>query len=60
MLGLGWWFLGGMGAAAVQAVWHVMLIRQRGREACFKAFRVNHGIGLAVFLGTAIDLALRG
>ena len=58
-LGLGVWFLAGIAVAAVQALWHVTLIRERAREACFKAFRVNHWLGFAVFAGTAIDLAIR-
>jgi len=45
--------------AAAQALWHVKLIRGRTREGCFKAFRLNHWLGFAVFAGTAIDLALR-
>jgi 4-hydroxybenzoate polyprenyltransferase len=58
-VGLGAWFLGGIAVASVQAIWHVTLIRSRTREGCFKAFRANHWLGLAVFVGTAIDLALR-
>jgi 4-hydroxybenzoate polyprenyltransferase len=58
-LGLGRWYLAGIGVAALQAVWHVTLIRGRTREGCFKAFRVNHWLGFAVFAGTALDLGLR-
>ena len=58
-LGMGGWFLLGMAAAAVQAVWHFTLIRERDRDGCFKAFRLNHWLGFAVFVGTAVDLALR-
>jgi 4-hydroxybenzoate polyprenyltransferase len=58
-LGLGRIFLLGIAAAAVQAVWHFSLIRQRSREGCFKAFKLNHWMGAAVFAGVAIDLALR-
>ena len=58
-LGLGACFLAGMAVAAAQALWHFTLIRGRTREGCFKAFRANHWLGLAVFAGTAIDLALR-
>ena len=45
--------------AAAQAAWHWTLIRGRGREGCFRAFRANHWLGFAVFAGTAVDLALR-
>jgi 4-hydroxybenzoate polyprenyltransferase len=58
-LGLGAWFLAGIAVAAAQALWHLVLIRGRTREGCFKAFRLNHWLGFAVFAGTAIDLALR-
>jgi 4-hydroxybenzoate polyprenyltransferase len=46
--------------AAAQAVWHYTLIRDRSREGCFKAFRLNHWLGAAVFAGVALDLAIRG
>ncbi|WP_210756990.1 4-hydroxybenzoate octaprenyltransferase [Azohydromonas sediminis] len=58
-LGLGAWFLAGVGVAALQALWHWTLIRERRRDGCFKAFRLNHWVGFALFAGTALDLALR-
>jgi 4-hydroxybenzoate polyprenyltransferase len=58
-LGLGGWFLAGIGMAALQALWHFALIRTRTREGCFKAFRLNHWVGFAVFAGTVLDLAAR-
>jgi 4-hydroxybenzoate polyprenyltransferase len=58
-LGLGVWFLAGIAAAAAQVAWHWTLIRHRTREGCFKAFRLNHWLGFAVFAGTVLDLALR-
>jgi len=45
------WFLLGMTVAAAQAIWHGWLIRDRQREPCFKAFRLNHWVGFAVFCG---------
>jgi 4-hydroxybenzoate polyprenyltransferase len=59
MLGLGGLFLLGVAAAALQAVWHFTLIRHRTREGCFKAFRLNHWVGFAVFVGVALDLGVR-
>jgi 4-hydroxybenzoate polyprenyltransferase len=59
LLGLGGWFLLGVAAAVAQAAWHVALIRTRSREGCFKAFRLNHWLGFALFAGAAIDLAAR-
>jgi 4-hydroxybenzoate polyprenyltransferase len=58
-LGLGTVFLLGIAAAAAQAVWHYAMIRTRTRDGCFKAFRLNHWLGFAVFVGVALDLGLR-
>jgi 4-hydroxybenzoate polyprenyltransferase len=59
LLGLGWVYQLGIGAAAAQAAWHYTLIRRRTRDGCFQAFRQNHWLGFAVFAGVALDLALR-
>lgn len=48
-------FLLGIAAAALQAAWHFTLIRGRGREGCFKAFRLNHWVGFAVFAGVVLS-----
>jgi 4-hydroxybenzoate polyprenyltransferase len=45
-------------AAAAQAAWHYTLIRDRTREGCFKAFRLNHWLGFTVFAGVAAGYAL--
>jgi len=42
----------------MQALWHWTLIRGRTREGCFKAFRANHWLGLAVFAGVVVDLVV--
>ncbi len=39
--------------AVSQVVWHFTLIRSRTREGCFKAFRLNHWLGAAMFVGVA-------
>ncbi|HSV70136.1 MAG TPA: 4-hydroxybenzoate octaprenyltransferase [Methylibium sp.] len=57
--GLGPCFAAGLACAAVQALWHWTLIRDRGREGCFRAFRLNHWVGFALFAGIAADLARR-
>jgi 4-hydroxybenzoate polyprenyltransferase len=44
-----WWL--GVGVALLQVVWHYSLIRQRTRDGCFKAFRLNHWVGAALFAG---------
>ena len=50
-----WWWLA-LAAAAVQALWHGWLIRSRERGDCFKAFRLNHWLGMTVFLGVVLSL----
>jgi 4-hydroxybenzoate polyprenyltransferase len=45
-------------AAGAQALWHYTLIRDRSREGCFKAFRLNHWFGFTLFVGTAVGYAL--
>ena len=52
------YFLAGIFVAAAQALWHYFLIRSRTREGCFKAFRLNHWLGLAVFGGVALSLSV--
>jgi 4-hydroxybenzoate polyprenyltransferase len=47
------------GLALAQAAWHYGLIRSRSREGCFKAFRLNHWLGLTVFAGIALGFALK-
>ncbi len=41
-----------------QVLWHYSLIRSRAREACFKAFRLNHWLGFTLFAGIAVSYAL--
>ena len=56
--GLGVPFWAGIAAAAAQAFWHWRLIRSRTRDGCFKAFRLNHWLGFAVFAGIVAGYAL--
>ena len=58
-LGLGTIYLLGIAAAGAQALWHYTLITDRSRDGCFKAFRLNHWLGFAVFVGVIFDLGLR-
>ena len=46
-------------AALAQVIWHYTLIRTRSRDGCFKAFRLNHWLGLTVFAGIALAYAVR-
>ncbi|MDP3254037.1 MAG: 4-hydroxybenzoate octaprenyltransferase [Hydrogenophaga sp.] len=51
------WVLGAMLLAALaQVVWHFQLIKDRSREGCFKAFRLNHWLGFTVFAGVVLGL----
>lgn len=54
----GLWLWLGLVIALVQVLWHLSLIRDRSREGCFKAFRLNHWLGLSVFAGVALSHAL--
>ncbi|WP_222622363.1 4-hydroxybenzoate octaprenyltransferase [Ramlibacter albus] len=56
---LGAFFALGLLAAAGQAAWHWSLIRDRTREGCFRAFRLNHWVGFAVFAGIVLGYATR-
>jgi 4-hydroxybenzoate polyprenyltransferase len=47
--------LAGLVAAALQAAWHFWLIKDRSRDGCFKAFRLNHWLGFAAFVGVALS-----
>ncbi len=57
-LALNWAFALGVALAVAQALWHGWLIRHRERAGCFKAFRLNHWLGFAVFAGIAVSYAL--
>ncbi len=58
LLGLRWWFVGGVVVAAGMALYHYTLIRNRDRMRCFAAFRHNNWLGAALFAGVALDYAL--
>jgi 4-hydroxybenzoate polyprenyltransferase len=53
------WLALALAVAAAQVVWHAWLIRDRSREGCFRAFRLNHWLGATLFAGVALPLALR-
>jgi 4-hydroxybenzoate polyprenyltransferase len=58
-LRLGAAYFAGVAVAAGMAAWHHTLIKDRSREGCFRAFRLNHWLGLAVFAGVMCDAAWR-
>jgi 4-hydroxybenzoate polyprenyltransferase len=65
MAGIGHWlqlgriYFAGLVVAAGIAAYHVWLIRDRTREACFRAFLHNHWLGMTVFAAIALDYAVR-
>ena len=52
-----WWWLA-VSVAIGQIGWHYCLIRDRSREGCFKAFRMNHWVGATLFAGIVLSLSL--
>ncbi len=56
---LGPFYFGGLVVAGAIATYHVLLIRTRDRDACFRAFRHNTWFGLAVFAGTLLALVIK-
>ena len=59
MINATWPFYAGCAVAAAFAIYHFRLIRTRSRDGCMRAFRHNNWVGAAVFIGTAVDYALR-
>jgi 4-hydroxybenzoate polyprenyltransferase len=58
--GLGTWYRAGLATAALFFAFQLWLIRKREPEACFRAFNNNHFVGMAVFIGLALDYLYRG
>jgi 4-hydroxybenzoate polyprenyltransferase len=54
-LDLRWPFYAGLAVAAGMMAYHWILIRGRTREGCFRAFRHNNWVGLAVFAGVVLS-----
>ncbi|MFI4890235.1 MAG: 4-hydroxybenzoate octaprenyltransferase [Steroidobacterales bacterium] len=55
MMHLGTWYVAGLAIGAVLFLYHLWLIRERDRNACFHAFRINHFFGAAVFAGIVLN-----
>lgn len=60
LLGRGVLYYTGLAAGAALFGYQQWLIRDRAREACFKAFLNNNLFGLTVFVGLLLDMALPG
>ena len=50
-INLGGMYFVGIGAAAMLAVYHQYLIKDREPDRCFAAFLNNHWLGAAIFMG---------
>ncbi len=57
--GMGMWYWGGLGVALVLVVYEFGVARTRERADCFRAFLHNNWVGMVVFVGIALDFALR-
>jgi 4-hydroxybenzoate polyprenyltransferase len=55
MLRAGAWYNAGLIAAALFFIYQLWLIRDRDRESCFRAFLNNNYVGMAVFIGLALE-----
>ena len=56
--GRGWIYFVGLGVAAGYFYNQYRTTRNRDRDACFSAFLNNHRVGMAVFIGIALDYLL--
>ncbi len=62
MAWIGWWqqrdvfYYAGLAAAVALVLYQYLLIRDRTREGCFKAFLNNNWVGCVIFIGLAADL----
>jgi 4-hydroxybenzoate polyprenyltransferase len=59
MAELGGWYFAAVVGVAILMAYHQWLARERKPEGCFKAFRHNHYIGMAVFIGIVLDYTFR-
>ncbi len=53
-----WPYYTGLAVAAGMMLYHYTLIRDRSRDGCFRAFRHNNWVGLAIFAGIALSYLL--
>jgi 4-hydroxybenzoate polyprenyltransferase len=51
-------YFAGIAAAALLFIWQQWIMRKRDRDACFAAFRNNNWVGLALWVGIVMSLAL--
>jgi len=56
---LHWPYFVGLAAAAGLFVYQMWIMRGRDRDACFTAFRNNNWVGMALWAGIAVSLAMK-
>ena len=54
LVGMHWPFYLSLAAAAALFAWQQWMVRDRDREACFRAFTNNHWVGLVIMAGVAL------
>lgn len=57
--GMGYWYYAGVAVAAALFVYQQWLIRDRDRQACFRAFLNNNWVGASLFAGIVADFLNR-
>jgi 4-hydroxybenzoate polyprenyltransferase len=55
LLNMGTWYFGGLAAGALCFIRQLWLIRNRDRDACFRAFLESHYFGMSVFIGILLN-----
>lgn len=58
-LRLSWPWFAGVAVAAILFGWQQYQVRDRGRDACFKAFLNNNWVGLVIWLGLLTTFLIR-
>jgi 4-hydroxybenzoate polyprenyltransferase len=53
------WYYAGLALAALLFIYQQWLIRTRESDACFRAFLNNHYVGMAIFIGVAMEYVYR-
>jgi 4-hydroxybenzoate polyprenyltransferase len=53
------WYYGGLIAGAIFFLYQLWLIRNRDRDACFRAFLNNNYVGMALFVGILLHYQFR-
>ena len=55
MMQFGGWYKAGLLVGSALFLYHLWLIRDRWRDACFHAFMINHYFGMAIFAGILLN-----